>query len=149
MRLRIALCGDLMLGRGIDQIQRSHVNPELRERFVTDARDYIALAERRGNTEIPRGVEPAYVWSDARERLERFGPQVTLANNHVLDSGVAGLEETCAALDRARVPYCGAGRNGEEVSRPVVVEASAPDAPPDRRIAVIGCCLGDSGVSSD
>ena len=190
MRMRVALCGDVMLGRGIDQIQRSHVDPELRERFVTDARDYVALAERRGGTDIPRGVDPAYVWGEAKERLARFAPQATvvnlenaftgtdgfapgkgihyrshpdnvavleavpnpvcsLATNHVLDFGEAGLDETCATLDQAIVPYCGAGRNRDQACGPAIVEASAPRSPRARPIAVIGCCLGDSGVAGE
>ena len=62
----ILLTGDVMLGRGIDQILQQPSEPELFEPFVRSALDYVALAEAR-NGPIPRGVDPAYVWGDALE----------------------------------------------------------------------------------
>jgi hypothetical protein len=46
------LCGDLMLGRGIDQILPNSVNPKLYESFVKDARDYVRLAEIKNGPRI-------------------------------------------------------------------------------------------------
>ncbi|MGD8677791.1 MAG: hypothetical protein PVG16_02200, partial [Chromatiales bacterium] len=43
--IRLFVCGDVMTGRGIDQIQRHSVDPVLYEPWITDAREYIALAE--------------------------------------------------------------------------------------------------------
>lgn len=40
------LCGDVLLGRGVDQILPHPGDPELRERYMTDARAYVELAER-------------------------------------------------------------------------------------------------------
>src|SRR3989338_11433133 len=39
---------------------------------------------------------------------------VSLANNHTLDYGPEGLEDTRAALDKAGIRYAGAGRNVTE-----------------------------------
>ena len=39
------LCGDVMTGRGIDQILPHPGNPRLFESYVRSAQDYIALAE--------------------------------------------------------------------------------------------------------
>lgn len=39
------LCGDVMTGRGIDQLLDHPGSPELREDYITDARDYLELAE--------------------------------------------------------------------------------------------------------
>jgi poly-gamma-glutamate synthesis protein (capsule biosynthesis protein) len=64
----IALAGDVMLGRGIDQILAHPGDPTLRERYATSALDYVALAERAGGP-IPRKVPPSYVWGEAREAL--------------------------------------------------------------------------------
>ena len=44
-----------------------------------------------------------------------------LANNHVLDWGVAGLEETLATLDVAGIRRAGAGRDLEEGMAPAVL----------------------------
>lgn len=46
-----------------------------------------------------------------------------LANNHVLDWGVAGLIETLDVLARHKVRVCGAGRNLAQASAPAVLAA--------------------------
>ncbi len=51
----IFLCGDVMTGRGIDQILPHPGDPALHESVVTDARTYVTLAERV-NGAIPRPV---------------------------------------------------------------------------------------------
>jgi poly-gamma-glutamate synthesis protein (capsule biosynthesis protein) len=64
----LLLTGDVMLGRGIDQILGSPNSPEIYEPFCKSALDYVALAERR-NGPIPRGVGSDYIWGDALEDL--------------------------------------------------------------------------------
>ena len=73
------LCGDVMTGRGIDQIMRHPGAPLLHERAVEDARAYVELAEER-NGPIPRGVDASYIWGDALEELERVKPDVRIVN---------------------------------------------------------------------
>jgi poly-gamma-glutamate synthesis protein (capsule biosynthesis protein) len=59
----ILLTGDVMLGRGIDQVLRHSNSPEIYEPICRSALDYVALAERR-NGPIARGVSCDYVWGD-------------------------------------------------------------------------------------
>lgn len=73
------LCGDVMTGRGVDQILPLPSDPVLREPFIDDARDYVALAEARSGP-VPRGVSPAYVWGDALAELARVAPDARLIN---------------------------------------------------------------------
>lgn len=73
------LCGDVMLGRGIDQILRHPSKPDLYESYVDDARGYVALAERR-NGPVPRGVAWGYVWGDALAELDRRRPDARIIN---------------------------------------------------------------------
>ena len=47
---------------------------------------------------------------------------VSLANNHVMNYGAEGLEQTLNVLDSAGVKHCGAGLNLEEAHGPAVVE---------------------------
>ncbi len=75
----IFLCGDVMTGRGIDQVLPRPSDPRLHEPYVRSARDYVALAERE-NGPIPRPVGPEYVWGDALEELERTRPDARIAN---------------------------------------------------------------------
>ena len=44
--LRLVLCGDVMTGRGIDQILADPADPQLHEPYVRDARQYVQLAEQ-------------------------------------------------------------------------------------------------------
>ncbi len=77
--LRLFLCGDVMLGRGVDQILPSPSAPDLYEPYIHDARDYVALAERM-NGAIPRPVDYAYVWGDALSELAAQAPDLRLVN---------------------------------------------------------------------
>jgi poly-gamma-glutamate capsule biosynthesis protein CapA/YwtB (metallophosphatase superfamily) len=55
--------------------------------------------------------------------LEDISPDVAvLANNHILDMGADGFEETVAILRSRQIQTLGAGRDEEEAWRPVVVE---------------------------
>lgn len=73
------LCGDVMTGRGIDQILRHPSDPGLYEPYVRDARGYVHLAEEV-NGPIPRSVPPEYVWGDGLAVLQRVRPDVRIVN---------------------------------------------------------------------
>ena len=77
--LSLFLCGDVMLGRGIDQILPHPSDPTLHEAHVRNARRYVALAEWR-NGEIPRPVSYPYVWGDALAELDRRRPDARIVN---------------------------------------------------------------------
>jgi poly-gamma-glutamate capsule biosynthesis protein CapA/YwtB (metallophosphatase superfamily) len=77
--LTLFLCGDLMSGRGIDQILPTPGDPVLHEPFLRDARDYLALAERVGGP-IPHPVAFDYVWGDALTELARVAPDLRIVN---------------------------------------------------------------------
>ena len=73
------LCGDVMTGRGIDQILVHPSYPQLFEPYVRSAEDYVALAERDAGP-IPRRVDPAYIWGEALDELERMRPDARIIN---------------------------------------------------------------------
>jgi poly-gamma-glutamate capsule biosynthesis protein CapA/YwtB (metallophosphatase superfamily) len=73
------LAGDVMTGRGIDQVQAHPVAPVLYESWVRDARDYVRLAEQL-NGPVPAPVAPDYIWGDALAEIERRQPEVRLVN---------------------------------------------------------------------
>jgi poly-gamma-glutamate synthesis protein (capsule biosynthesis protein) len=77
--LRLFLCGDVMLGRGIDQVQRYSCAPRLYESAIDSALGYVHLAER-AHGPIPRFVDPAYVWGAAIDVLTGARPQVRIVN---------------------------------------------------------------------
>jgi poly-gamma-glutamate synthesis protein (capsule biosynthesis protein) len=77
--IRLFLTGDVMTGRGVDQILPAPSDPVLYESYVTDARDYVELAEQL-NGRIARPVDHAYVWGDALSVLKRFAPDARIVN---------------------------------------------------------------------
>jgi len=77
--LVLALCGDVMLGRGVDQILPYPGDPSLWESYIRDARDYVRLAEA-ANGPIPRPADPAWPWGDALDVLDVAAPQVRIIN---------------------------------------------------------------------
>ncbi|QIS12387.1 CapA family protein [Nocardia arthritidis] len=75
----VLLGGDVMLGRGVDQVLPHPENPVLREPHVGDARRYVELAEQL-NRAIPRPVEFAWPWGDALVAVDDLAPDVRLIN---------------------------------------------------------------------
>lgn len=163
------LCGDVMTGRGIDQILPHPCDPTLHEPWVKDARRYVELAEEASGP-IPDTVDFSYPWGDALAELERVGPAARivnletavttsddawagkgihyrmhpdnvscleaadldcccLANNHVLDWGYRGLDQTLETLERAGLPSAGAGRSHEEAAAPAAIELKLVSEP--------------------
>ena len=49
--LMLMLAGDVMLGRGIDQILRRSVDPVIYESYMHSARGYVELAEEKNGTD--------------------------------------------------------------------------------------------------
>lgn len=156
--MRLFLGGDVMTGRGIDQILSHPGHAALYEPLVRDARVYVELAEQR-NGAIDRPVDDGYIWGEAMEVLERWQPDArivnletsvtthdepwvgkaihyrmhpanvgclsraginccTLANNHVMDWGRAGLLETLETLEAAGIATAGAGRDAKQAAAP-------------------------------
>ncbi|MFE9650254.1 CapA family protein [Streptomyces sp. NPDC006365] len=175
------LCGDVMLGRGVDQILPHPGDPTLREGYVRDARFYVESAEAV-NGPILAPVEPSWPWGDALRVLEEAAPDArivnletavtrsdtfepgkeihyrmhpanmpalaaarpdvcVLANNHVLDFGPPGLEETLHSLYRAGLRAVGAGRNADEAHAPATVTVSRT-----ARVLVFALGMESSGI---
>ncbi|MFH0519348.1 CapA family protein [Streptomyces sp. M41] len=73
------VCGDVMLGRGVDQILARPGDPALREGYVTDARSYVSMAEAVSGP-IPAPVDPSWPWGEALRLLEANAPDVRIVN---------------------------------------------------------------------
>jgi poly-gamma-glutamate capsule biosynthesis protein CapA/YwtB (metallophosphatase superfamily) len=117
---RIFLAGDVMTGRGVDQILRHPSRPEIHEPIVQDAREYVHLAED-AHGRIPRPVDDAYIWGDALEELDRVAPLARIVN---LETAVTRSEgawpkgihyrmnpANVGCLTAARLDVCGLANN--------------------------------------
>ncbi|MER5930941.1 CapA family protein [Streptomyces sp. NPDC002054] len=180
----LCLTGDVMLGRGIDQILPHPGDPALAEAYLRDARSYVELAEA-ANGPIPQPVDFSWPCGDALDVLERAAPDArvlnletsitrhgdpvpgkgvhyrmhpanlpclaaarpdvcVLANNHVLDYGRPGLEETLEVLAGAGFRTAGAGRDADAAGRPAVVPLDGGG-----RILVFSFGMPSSGIPPD
>ena len=127
VELRIAAVGDIMLG--------GTAAPELRK-YGYDypfelTQDILKQAQIVfGNLEGPltdggaAGTAKQYIFRSPPDKvapaLARAGFNiVSLANNHTLDYGPEGREDTRAALEKAGIRHAGAGRNVTEARQPV------------------------------
>jgi poly-gamma-glutamate synthesis protein (capsule biosynthesis protein) len=77
--IRLFLCGDVMLGRGIDQVLPRPCDPAIHEIYVHSALGYVRLAEETSGP-IPRPVAPSYIWGAALDELKRVQPDVRIIN---------------------------------------------------------------------
>jgi poly-gamma-glutamate capsule biosynthesis protein CapA/YwtB (metallophosphatase superfamily) len=182
--VRLFLCGDVMTGRGIDQVLPHPVEPHLFESWARTAAAYVELAERASGP-IGRRLDFSYPWGDALAVLRDLGPDVrivnletavttseaaqagkgihyrmnpanlpcltsagidccVLANNHVLDWGHEGLQQTLESLHAAGLRTAGAGRDAQEAAWPAEIELL-----PQGRVLVFACAAEDSGVPGE
>lgn len=141
--MRIALTGDVMLGRLVDQyvIQNRSVHPEA---LWGDVLPIMLSADcRLVNLECvisSQGTE----WHPTTKAFHfRAGPRaidfltvakidgVTLANNHVLDYGPEALLDCFTLIDQAGIKRTGAGATIEEACAPLGLDL------PEGRVAVV------------
>lgn len=177
------LCGDVMTGRGIDQVLPHPGNPRLHEEYMGNAGGYVELAEE-ANGPIPKPVSFSYIWGDSLAELERMKPDVRiinletavtrsddaedkpvnyrmnpdnipcitaanidcciLANNHVLDWGYRGLDETLSTLQKAEIKTAGAGCHIGQARAPAVMTI-----PKKGRVLVFSYGSETSGIPSN
>ena len=114
------LCGDVMTGRGVDQILRYPSVPGIHEQYMRSARGYVALAEKK-NGRITTPVDFAYIWGEAFAEFERAKPDVRIIN---LETSVTTSDEwvskginyrmhpdNIACLTAAKIDCCALANN--------------------------------------
>jgi poly-gamma-glutamate synthesis protein (capsule biosynthesis protein) len=118
--MKLFLCGDVMTGRGIDQILAHPSDPVLYEGYASSAVDYVSLAET-ANGPIPRSVAPEYIWGDALPLLQHESVDARIIN---LETAVTRSDEwlpkginyrmnpaNIACLTVTRTDCCGLANN--------------------------------------
>lgn len=140
-QLRIVFVGDVALNGGYHSL----VHEDGGRSFVASVRSLVAGSDIViGNLEGPltdcASAGPPWRFTlhgapPYGSLLRKAGFDVlTLANNHAMDHGEAGLQETIGIVDCAGIRFGGAGRNLAEARRPIQFEAKGI------RIAVISYC---------
>jgi len=77
--ITLFLCGDVMTGRGIDQVLPHPADPVIYEAYAHSALDYVKLAERT-NGHIGRRLDYAAIWGDALAEWKRTRPDASIIN---------------------------------------------------------------------
>lgn len=119
--ITLLLAGDVMTGRGIDQVLPVPLPPELYEPWVRDAREYVRLAEKVSGP-IPAPVPIDYIWGDALVEMERLAPDARIVNLETAVTGAAtpfpdkGIHYRMnpahvACLTAARIDACSLANN--------------------------------------
>jgi poly-gamma-glutamate capsule biosynthesis protein CapA/YwtB (metallophosphatase superfamily) len=77
--IKLFLCGDVMTGRGIDQVLPHPGKAELFESYMRSAVGYVQLAERTAGS-IGRGLDFAYPWGEALAVLRERRTDARIVN---------------------------------------------------------------------
>lgn len=97
--------------------------PITKDLALDPAKDAAFKAMRAAATHTKNSFAGAHMEPGAMDAFRLAGYDVVgLANNHHMDFGIAGSQQTMSLLDAAGIAHCGAGRNIEEARRPAVVE---------------------------
>jgi poly-gamma-glutamate capsule biosynthesis protein CapA/YwtB (metallophosphatase superfamily) len=117
----IFLTGDVMIGRGIDQVLPHAGDPAIHEPYMKSARGYVDLAEKASGP-IPQPVDWAYIWGDALGELTRRAPDLRVIN---LETSITSSDEywpnkginyrmhpgNMTVLTAAGIDYCSLANN--------------------------------------
>jgi poly-gamma-glutamate capsule biosynthesis protein CapA/YwtB (metallophosphatase superfamily) len=138
----LALVGDVMLGRGVDEALRDMRSEEpwgdvfsvldTADLRVINLECAITTHRNRWN----RTPKTFHFRADPSRAIEVLRAAridaCSLANNHTLDFEEEGLLDTLEYLDAAGIRRTGAGRNLEEAARPAIL-----DAPNGEKVALL------------
>ncbi|ASY72840.1 Capsule biosynthesis protein capA (plasmid) [Sinorhizobium fredii CCBAU 83666] len=119
---------------GVARDECDRVQPDLR---VIN----LETAITRSNDRAPKGINYRMSPENASCLAAFFVDCCVLANNRVLDWGVAGLFDTLATLDRLRIATAGAGRDLDEASKHAAFDIGA-----GQRVLLFGVATPTSGV---
>jgi poly-gamma-glutamate synthesis protein (capsule biosynthesis protein) len=119
--ITLFMCGDVMTGRGIDQVLPYPGDPTLYEPYMKSAKGYVELAEE-ANGPIPQPVNFSYIWGDALDELERVAPDLRIIN---LETSITKSDdywkdkevhyrmnpENIPCITAAKIDYCSLANN--------------------------------------
>jgi len=119
--ITIFMAGDVMTGRGIDQVLPHPSDPLIHESYIKNARRYVDIAEK-ANGPIQKPSDFSYIWGDALEELERVQPDlrfinletsVTTSNDYWEGKGIHYRmhPENIPSLTAAKIDFCSLANN--------------------------------------
>ena len=115
------MCGDVMTGRGIDQVMPNPSDPKIYEFYMKSAKGYVDIAENK-NGIIQKPVSYSYIWGDVLSELKRkdvniriinLETSVTKSNDYWKDKGINYRmhPNNIKCLTVANIDYCSLANN--------------------------------------
>ncbi len=119
--ITLFLAGDVMIGRGIDQILPNPGDPTIHEPYLKSAKKYVEIAEE-ANGPIAAPVDFSYIWGDTPAELESVAPDLQIIN---LETSITGSDDfwedkeihyrmnpkNIACLTAAKIDFCSLANN--------------------------------------
>lgn len=146
-QITIAFAGDVMLGRLVNEVAKRQspsyfwgdLKPEL---LKADLRVInLETAVTKSTKKIDQfkvfyfRADPVAIKILRKAKID----YVSLANNHVLDFGIEGLEDTIRHLDEAGILHAGAGLNHGQAKKPAMFQVKGT------KIAILSFTDNESG----
>lgn len=118
----MVFAGDVMLGRGVETAINSDPNifGELKPVFnqsdlvIVNLESPVTYSSENFKKTVPLKASPAYVHILKDNHVN----VATLANNHIMDYGPQGLDDTITTLDKYGITHIGAGKNIQDALQP-------------------------------
>ena len=139
----IAVTGDVMFGRKMPAVLDSGESPFRHVENVTKNADILLVNFENPVTtssnsvkgDVPLKADPKYTYLLAGANDVVIASQ---ANNHALDYGETGLNDSIKNLKDAGIYVMGAGMNSDEATKPITIESG------DRKVTVLNYMDADN-----
>jgi poly-gamma-glutamate capsule biosynthesis protein CapA/YwtB (metallophosphatase superfamily) len=136
-KIKLLFVGDIMLDRSIGERIKNGEDPFQNVQKTFDHYDaVIGNLETSVGEKGERAAGKLFTFQSSPSSLSTLKKSgfkaVSLANNHTMDYGKFGLEQTLTSLDQSGVNYFGSGKNSEEAFSPFLLKIK------DQQVAIIG-----------
>ncbi|MBN2403896.1 MAG: CapA family protein, partial [Spirochaetes bacterium] len=119
--LTMLAVGDLIFDSPEAESLAEFVKPALAEGDIVLGQLEVLFTDRVAKQYVEVPAPPCKV-KDFKYITEAHFNVLTLAGNHIWDSGTPGIEDTIDLLKKNKIFYTGGGINLEEARRPAVIE---------------------------
>lgn len=93
---------------------------------------------------IPKTGPNLVASNETMQGIKALNPSlITLANNHILDQGYEGLQETENSLEKFGIPYIGAGKNLDKAQQPYIIDDKKA------RIGIYACAEHEFNIATN
>lgn len=134
--MKIVFSGDICVREDVDDI---FVTQEVKDFFSKSDFSFCCLEApylTKKNQEPSKKAGPNLAQKHVVSSLLHYFTHVTLANNHVMDYGDDGLQDTMSYLDESGIKYGGAGKRYDDIYKPVILSKDG--------ISVAVLCLAEA-----